>query len=300
MSSVLRDKDLHALGYSEVQHAGISWLANEEGLHFLLGVEDWSSQRLGVKEGWKSWEKPHHAVHLARIRRGKIYLIKTYPPIKNRNHLFWEEPNRAKKEFSKALFAGKKSIPTVQPVAVGERVGNKQWGIIIYPFLDEAVTLERIYSHDHFKEFGIKERHNLEKSVGRLIRKFIEVGAYPLDAHLDHFLATKVEEKKISVYYIDLERVKFNSLSKRLMQRRKLIKTMGRLIARLEWFRMSGGRINRASMVRIGRASFRDECVGTLDKKLCRLVIHAARKFWYRRKFHTRGPYPLRSIELNE
>ena len=146
----------------------------------------------------------------------------------------------------------------------------------------------------------IREKHCLEKAVGKLMRRFIDVGAYPVDAHLDHFLAMKADGTDILVYYVDLERIKFDFVLKRLLRRRKLVMTLGRLVARLEWFRASGGRINRPSMMRIGHAYFNIGVLGTLDRRLCRVVVKAARKFWYRRGFHVRGRYLLRSFQRYE
>ncbi|MFQ5849123.1 MAG: hypothetical protein ACE5JU_00885 [Candidatus Binatia bacterium] len=295
-------RDLLALGYREVKHAGFSWLAREEGARFLIGVGDWSPRGLSARAGWSCWEKPHHTVYLAREQNGTKYLIKVYPPDKSRPSVIARKVNRAKNEFYKVLVAYKNEIQTVLPLAVGEWRKDRGWGLIIYPFLDGAITLERVYANEHLGLLGIsiRERQYLEEAVGRLMRTLIDKGAYPVDAHLDHFLAVRLRGGKILIYYVDLERVRFNLWSTKLLKRGKLIKTLGRLLARLEWFRASGGRINRPSMMRIGCAYFRGGGLGALDKRLCRAVIRAAKKYFHRREFHMRGSYPLRSIEPDE
>ncbi len=296
----MRKKDLLSFGYRKVDHAGYSWIANKEGARFLLEIDDWSPQALAARKGWNHQNKRHHTVYFGRDLNGTRYLIKFYLKGKERKYFYTRSINRARNEFFKSLLAHRMEIKTVLPLAVGACREERYQGLIIYPFLDQAMSLERVYDRRNLNTLTICERHYLEKAVGRLIRKFIDAGAYPVDAHLDHFLAMKVAGTQILVYYVDLERVKFNKLSKNMLRNRKLIKTLGRLIARLEWFRTSGGRINRSSMIRIGLAFFHEEGLGTLDKKLCRSVIQAARKYWYRRRFHIRGPYPLRSIDPNQ
>jgi hypothetical protein len=125
----------------------------------------------------------------------------------------------------------------------------------------------------------------------------VDAGAYPVDGHLDHFLASKEDTGQWLVYYVDFERIGFSTFRRKLLLQRKLIKTLGRLTARLEWLRVSGGGINRAAMMRIVRAFFRKESLRSLDQELGRAVIRAAGRYWRRREFHKRGPYGLRSFQ---
>ncbi|MEE9143487.1 MAG: hypothetical protein V3U06_01800 [Candidatus Binatia bacterium] len=291
-------EDIVAFGYKEMEHSGFSWLATKEGMPFIIGVDDWSPRGIAVQKGWKSREKSLHEVYLARDQEGMRYLVKIYPPKRNCPNFFSRRVNRAKNEFSKTLLACKKEIQTVLPLAVAQGKEDKRWGIIIYPFLDQAIPLERVYDCDNLSLLSIRERQLMEKTVGRLLRKFIDEGAYPVDAHLDHFLIMKSGEASVHVHYVDLERIGFNSLTKSILKRRKLLKTLGRLIARLEWLRVSGFRINRPSMMRMGRAFLEGKAFGISGRRLRRAVIQAAREFWYRREFHTRGQYRSRSRGL--
>ncbi len=72
---------------------------------------------------------------------------------------------------------------------------------------------ERIYVGQKLTFAGIRERQYLEKTIGRVIRKLIDTGAYPVDAHLDHFLVMK-DGEKILVYYVVFERIKPKSCTK--------------------------------------------------------------------------------------
>jgi hypothetical protein len=294
---VLRTKDPAGFGYQKVEHAGFRWLTTENGARFLLEIDDWSPDQLALRKEWNCRTKPHHAVYLGRDQEGNSYLIKDYAAERNQRYLFGAEANRAKNEFSKTLFAHKKSIPTVLPLAVGEWRADTQRGVIIYPFLDRAIPFERVYETECSSTLATRERQCVERKVGELLRNMVEAGAYPVDGHLDHFLALRAETGEFRVYYVDFERIEFSTFTKKWFLRSKLIKTLGRLTARLEWYRVSGGRINRAAMMRISHAFFRKERWRPLDKGLRRVVIEAAKRYWYRREFHKRGPYGLRSFQ---
>ncbi|MGH7831762.1 MAG: lipopolysaccharide kinase InaA family protein [Candidatus Binatia bacterium] len=294
----MRTENIVAFGYRKVEHAGFSWLANDEGVRFLAGVDDWSPEGLSTQKGWKCRKKRYHAVYLVQHDGRASYVIKDYPPVDNPKSALGENGNRAKKEFSNTLAAYQKSIPVVLPLAVGEWTVDRDRGVIIYPFLDKAIPLERVYNHESSSTLPNRERQRLERNVGKLLRAMVDAGAYPVDAHLDHFLALRVDGGEVPVYYIDLERIRFSSSL--WFIRIKRIKTIGRLLARLEWLRVSGGGINRAGMMRISRAFFAERGFRPLDKELCRVVIKAARRYWYRREFHKRGPYRLRSFNPSE
>jgi hypothetical protein len=115
---------------------------------------------------------------------------------------------------------------------------------------------------------------------------------YVVDVRADHFLVQRNGTGAPLVYWIDFERVRFT-----LRKKKEGIRTLGRLLSRMEWFRLSGGKINRPAMMRIGCAYFRDVGPGARHKELRRTVVDAARKWWYRREFHKRGAYQLLSIE---
>jgi hypothetical protein len=178
---------------------------------------------------------------------------------------------------------------------MGEGQTDRLRGIIVYPFLDKAIPLERVY--DQRPHLTIHEKLCLEREVGKLVRIMNDSGIYPVDAHLDHFLAVRSEQGTVSVKYIDFERIHFRRFSGRWLRRVRLIRSLGRLLARLEWLRASGGRINRSAMMRMARACLMTETSGGLDKQLLRAVIRSAKKFWYRREFNARGVYEFRSFK---
>jgi hypothetical protein len=278
MKPVLRKKDFRALGYRRFVHKGYVWVADEEAARLLAEIDDWSPQALAGRKGWTSWEKRRHELYLVQGRAGK-YLIKTYPP-KESGSAGWfrsRRIGRATKEFRSSVAAYLKGIPTPLPAALGEKKEDRRWGIIVYPFLEETYGLDRLYAGEGFK-LDARERHLVEKKVGRLMRKFIDLGMYPRYMKFDHFLI-KREGERLQVYWIDLERTKFT----RFFKRTRLLRTVGKVLATLEWFRISGARVNRASMARIGQAFLQGDSSERPDKRSRRAAIRAAEEFWNRR-----------------
>jgi len=213
--SVLRKEDILALGYREVDHGGFCWLANDQGKRFVMEVDDWSFQGLATRNGWKRWKRAYHTVHLGCDKQGITYLIKNYPPKKYEARPFARRTNRARKEFLNTLIVFKEHIQTVVPIALGEDKESGRQGIIIYPFLDQAVTLARLYVHKEVKGISVRDRHFLEKTVGRMVQRITARGIFPRDLGIDHFLAERDTGGQLSVHWVDLERVKFISLFKK-------------------------------------------------------------------------------------
>ena len=293
MKPVLRKKELLALGYRELEHGGYVWQANEEVARLIKEVDDWSPAGLSGRKGWTSWKKRRHELYLVQTPSGK-YLVKTYPPKEESNHgwFYSRGISRAKKEFRSSVAAYRRGIPTPLPSAVGEKRENRRWGIIVYPFLEDCIGLDRVYADERLKDLNVRERQWVERAVGKLLRKFIDQGMYPRDLKLDHFLIRR-EEERLVVYWIDLERTKFTYLFKRM----RLLKTIGKVLATMECFRVSGARVNRPGIARIGHAFFQGGGSKRLDKNLRRAAIQAAEEFWHRRQLYKKKPPPITVIE---
>lgn len=284
---------LHAFGYQVVDRGGFSWLANELGLRFICEVDDWSPETLVTRKGWSFWDKGSHALYVAQDYGQVRFLVKVYRARKSSAAFLTRQVNKAKQEFYNTLYAYEKGFNTVLPLALGESSWDRSSGVIVYPFLDNAIPLDKVYPYRGCGGLAIFERQYLEKSVGRLLRKCFESGIFPANMCLGHFLARKEAGGRLVVYWVDFEKLKFRSLRRK----RFGVKSLGKLLARIEWFRVSGGRINRSSIMRVGHACFHKEGSGKLDKKLCRAIIQAAKEYWEFRKIDTRGLYPLGSVQ---
>jgi hypothetical protein len=129
------------------------------------------------------------------------------------------------------------------------------------------------------------------------MRTMHDAGAYPIDAHLDHFLVSRADNGEVEVRYIDFERIKFHGRLTKWLGRRRLLKSLGRLLARFEWLRVSGGAVNRPCVMRMSLAFLKDKAADPKKRRLRRAVIQAAAEFWQRRDFARRGAYGFRSFE---
>lgn len=232
-------------------------------------------------------------LYVAQDERRAGYIIKFYHPSTRGGLIHRENAMRAAREFHNTLLAHQKGIQTVLPLALGEGQGRNRSTVIVYPYLHGALALDRIYDYNQPAAVSPPERQWIEKSIGQMMRKFIESGMYPVDVNLDHFIAQKVEGGKPSVYWVDLERVGLKSL----FMKRRGIKSLARLLARLEWLRISGGGVHHSNMMRIGHAYFNVEKTRRLDRRLCRAVITATRKRWYAKGFPLRRRYQLTSLQ---
>lgn len=288
----LRPKKLGEFGYRRLIHAGFSWQATIAGEQFLTSIADWSPEVLGGQKGWRLFDRGTHALYLATGPDGKRYMVKVYPEPGHRAPLRLRKGNRARNEFYHTLLASKTGVRTVLPLAVGESGEKNRCGVIIYPFVENSVSLDRVYDPQGSSSLSLAERRYAERKVGEMLRTFADSGMYVVDVRADHFLVQRNGTGAPLVYWIDFERVRFT-----LRKKKEGIRTLGRLLSRMEWFRVSGGGMNLPAMMRIGCAYFRDIGPGARHKELRRTVVKAARKWWYRREFHKRGSYQLLSIE---
>lgn len=289
-------KDLIAFGYREVKQGGISWLANEQGLRFISGVDNWSPQRLTLEKGWRFWDDGSHALYVGQNSEGLRFLVKAYHRENGSGGFFNRRTNKAKREFHNTLLAYKKGFRTIPPLALGEGNQDQSLGIIVYPFLENAIPLDRAYAYKEPGELTVSERQHLEKGVGRLLRMCMDSGLFPENMCLGHFLAKREPRGGLVVYWVDFEKVKFRPF----FRQRYIIRNLGKLLARIEWFRMSGGKINRSSVMRIGHACFCEPGSRKLNKSLCHAIIQAAKEYWDYRKIDARGLYSYNLIQADD
>ena len=249
----------------------------------------WSVQGLS-ETGWAFWDKCSHGLYLTRGKEGERFLIKLYWKSGNR---LWGRDNKAKREFHNTLLAHGKGFRTVLPVAWGEGWGKEGIGVIVYPFVDGAISLERAYSYREPSCLSVRERQEMEKQVGQLLRLCLDSGLFPVNMCLGHFLGCRDSSGRLVVYWVDFEKMKF-----RVGFRSKtMVKTLAKLLARMEWFRASGGKMGRSSIMRIGYPSVCRRNTAKANRDLCCQVVAAARKYWNHREIEGRGSYPANRLE---
>jgi Lipopolysaccharide kinase (Kdo/WaaP) family len=283
-------KALRALGYRQVRHAAITWTVQEQGVILLQSIVDWSSEALR-KAGWPYLSKASHRVYLATGPTGIRYVVKDYALPPPQRSFLGAAPSRARVEFYRTLQAHTKNFPTVLPLAYGERDDKSGWSIIVYPFLDGALSLDWLYTPNRPPTITARQRRHIEKTVGKLARALIDAPVQRFDGHLDHFLVSWEGEKSPRVWYVDFEKIRFTACLPAWGRHRQRVRTLGKLLARLQWLNNSGSHVNRASMMRISQAYFHEHSPLARQKKLCQAVLRAAQAYWRRRRFQTRGSY---------
>jgi Lipopolysaccharide kinase (Kdo/WaaP) family len=291
-------KTLRALGYRQVRHAAITWTVQAQGVAFLQSMADWSSEALW-NAGWPYLSKASHRVYLATGPTGRRYVVKDYALPKPQRSFLGATQSRARVEFYRTLQAHTKNFPTVLPLAYGEREEQRSSSIIVYPFLDSAVSLDWLYTPNCPPTITTRQRQHIEKTVGKLVRTFIDSSVRRFDGHLDHFLVSWEGEWAPRVWYVDFEKIRFTLCFLAWVRHRKRVRTLGKLLARLQWLNNSGSHVNRASMMRISQAYFHEHAPLARQKKLCQAVLRAAQAYWIQRRFQTRGSYVFQIFQLH-
>ena len=277
-------KDLAYYGYTARDQGGYSWLASDGGWALVSVVEDWSADGLAQRKGWRRWQRQYHVVYLA-TEAGKRYLIKTYPP-KSQPGGWRQSGSRAMREFRNTVRAHRYGVRTALPLAVGSARDDERRGVIVYPFLEGALSLGKAYDPASPRPFPLRVLWRLERDMGRVVRELVEKGMCPRDLVPDHFLARR-EEGRFVLYCVDLERL----VVRKWFRFHVGVRALGRLFAYLEWLRRSGWRIHRSDMMRVGWGYFQRDLDGrSKRKRLERRVIGEAIQVWKRRKLSERKP----------
>ena len=289
---------MRALGYRQVRHAAMTWTVQEHGVPLLQSRTDWSSEALW-NAGWPYLSKASHRVYLATEPGGRRYVVKDYALPKPPRLFPGATPSRARVEFYRTLQAHTKNFPTVLPLAYGERDDKSGRSIIVYPFLEHALSLDWLYTSNRPPTITVCQRQHIEKAIGRLVRALVDAPVQRFDGHLDHFLVSW-EETSPRVWYVDFEKIRFTTLLPAWVWHRKRPRTLGKLLARLQWLNTSDSHVNRASMMRISRAYFHEHAPLARQKKLCQAVLRAAQAYWRRRRFQTRGRYVFQIFQSHD
>jgi hypothetical protein len=153
------------------------------------------------------------------------------------------------------------------------------------------VSLDWLYTPNCPHTITTRQRQHIETTVGRLVRAFIDAPVRRFDGHLDHFLVSWQGERSPRVWYVDFEKIRFTRCWPAWVRQRQRVRTLGKLLARLQWLNHSGSHVNRASMMRISQAYFHEHTPLARQKQLCQAVLRAAQAYWTQRRFQTRGNY---------
>jgi tRNA A-37 threonylcarbamoyl transferase component Bud32 len=116
-------------------------------------------------------------------------------------------PTRARAEWRAARWLTERKIPTVRPLAVGER---RKYGVPIESFLvtegiDGALSLDRLVRDESVAPAGQRQ---IARSMGAIVGRFHREGFWHRDLHLGNFLAQPLGDSELAIRLIDLHKLR--------------------------------------------------------------------------------------------
>jgi heptose I phosphotransferase len=199
-----------------------------------------------------------------------------------RNRFHWGEfwktlsrlrlpPRGARQEWRSILAVRDAGIPTVPPVAMGERVC---WGIEAESFtlteeLYDTEPLENVIRREFAGKLSPpmrREKRDLTRRVAAVARRLHGSGMYHQDLYLGHFFLGRDN----ALYLIDLQRV----VRCARVPRRYLVKDLGQLA----FSALDTGGISRTDRMRFFHAYLGVMKLGGAEKELARLILKKQEK----------------------
>ena len=170
----------------------------------------------------------------------KKYLIKVYkyPGFYNKfKYIF--RPSKGYQEWKLAHEIEKRGIPTILPLAFGER---RRWGLrleslIVTEQLSDCINLEELLFGKNLEDFSLKRA--IIREYGKLAGRIHGQGILQDDFDPNNMLLQWVNTRDFRLFLIDLERVKlFNTLSiKKRVRNLAKLNRMGRRLKKTDRLR---------------------------------------------------------------
>jgi tRNA A-37 threonylcarbamoyl transferase component Bud32 len=228
----------------QVQAGGVRWQVVPLCREQLLGpdglrLEEWlrAGQAQVVKHG------PHRTVYKVTLP-GLCFYLKHYPVTGVRAWLRQlVRPSKARTEYRKALAAAARGVPTVVPLAVGERLcGLKPTdSFLITRSLDDTEPLN-VFIETTFPRLEparrARVRQRLAVELGKLMARVHDAGLDHQDLHAGNLLIRLGPEDMPQLYVIDLHAV---HLGRPLSWRAR----RDNLVILNRWFVLRAGRADR-------------------------------------------------------
>jgi tRNA A-37 threonylcarbamoyl transferase component Bud32 len=198
-----------------VRAGGVYWRVVPDYREAFLGPEglrlpEWlrNGRAQVVKHG------PHRTVYKVTLANLQFY-VKHYPLADTRAWLRQlVRPSKARMEYNKALAAAANGIPTVVPLAVGERATGLKPAdsFLITRSLEDTETLSHFIDCtwpllEATRRFRIRQR--LAVALGKLIARMHDTGLTHNDLHAANLLIHVGPDDTARLYVIDLHAVRF-------------------------------------------------------------------------------------------
>ena len=199
-----------------IEAGGICWHVQPGWEDRLLGpaglrLEEWldAGQAQIVKHG------PHRTVYRIHIADACLYL-KHYRLADLASRIRqWFRPAKARREFQHALALSERSVPTVLPVAMGERLqgGLGRESFFITRGLDEVHPLGRFLEEELPALPGrerVRMRHGVASALGVFVARLHEAGIAHHDFHAANIMI-RHDESGPELYLLDLDAVRLSA-----------------------------------------------------------------------------------------
>jgi tRNA A-37 threonylcarbamoyl transferase component Bud32 len=210
-----------------------------------LPLEEWlrTGQARVVKQG------PHRIVYRVELRGSPVVYVKHNLLADTRSWLRQlVRPSKARMEYHRAIAVAARGVPTVEPLAIGEREAPFGAGdsFLVTRSLDDTQTLNSFLATTLAPMEGPRHarvRQRLAAALGRLVGRIHDAGIRHDDLHAANILTRLVGDES-HLYLIDLNAVRLGRPLKWRASRDNLV-----LLAR--WFLP---RVSRTDRLRFWRA----------------------------------------------
>jgi tRNA A-37 threonylcarbamoyl transferase component Bud32 len=225
-----------------VKAGGVRWQVAPEVREELLGPD---GLRLAewLREGRAAVVKhgPHRTVYRVALAGGSVY-IKHYRLADVRAWLRQlVRPAKARMEFDRALRVAARRVPTVVPLAVGQRGPGPGESFLVTRSLDDAEPLTA-FIEATLPALGrarqARVRQRLAVVLGELVARLHEAGIAHRDLHAGNVLVRLEADDRPAVYLIDLHDVR---VGRPLSERARL----ANLVLLNRWFLLRASRSDR-------------------------------------------------------
>jgi hypothetical protein len=276
--------------WSHVPTGDVRWRVEPGMCELLLGphglrLDEWvrSGKASLIKSG------PHRVVHRVELADGQAVYVKhnLVPDIRTLLRQL-VRPSKARLEFHRAVAVSDRGVPTITPLALGERpffFGGGGDSFLVSRALDDTQTLNVFLAGTLAELPAVRHarvRQRLASALGRLVAQCHDAGVRHNDLHATNILVQLNDDDQPRLYLIDLSAVRVGSELDWPASRANLT-----LLTR--WF-MS--RSSRADRLRFWRAYYEERGLGAwprgsghrehfvLARELEQDALRSALSFW--------------------
>jgi len=239
--------------WTEVPAAGVRWWVTPELRETLIGpaglrMDDWlrEGRATVVKQG------PHRVVWRVQLADGQIIYVKhnLLPDVRA-----WlrqlVRPSKSRMEFDRAVAVASRGVPTVEPLALGERrtILGACDSYLVTRALENTETLNSFLASTLAPMPAPRHsriRKRLATAIGEFVARLHDAGIRHDDLHAANILVRLSDTDDIKLFLIDLNAVRLSPALDWQTSRDNLV-----LVAR--WF---APRVSRADRLRFWRAYY--------------------------------------------